>query len=473
MASFDDNRDLLAAELFSKKPHTTHTTNSTPPKEGLRQKFIKLERLRKQELARWWDITTLKRYLELKQIPRGLRVIIFPSFEDLDPDLLGEWEHLISSTSFSMINILIKHADRKRSKLLLDIASLEEEIKGLNLTEATDKNYAIMKEILNGYQLYVKDKKMRKLIRDENDYSKGRIYTFARKFDLVNRDTHNTQTSLATLTESASGSLSDISNLSSDCADAPMLRDPQLLARTLLGPHNTRLHCIPLMGSIEIDYAISSLEAVAADKERSVSYGPAREGRERSECAAAEGGSQQGEIGLGSGSFPPLPPHPFYRGRVEASATAPAPQHLGVPPRPLLHGGSPAEAWGLRAGPTDLQLRDNNQDGLCPRAGEGALRSASVGASGRGGDIRGIRKPGPWTPDRHHMKILSPSWRLGRGVYRGIGGGVREQPPSLLAPASGVPLPPPPLQPEAKTACRGHTGGHTSGDASGRCALYS
>ncbi|KAJ1172574.1 hypothetical protein NDU88_004419 [Pleurodeles waltl] len=171
MASFDDNRDTLAAELFSRKPLAARTTDSTTAKEGLRQKFIKLERLRKQELARWWDITTLKRYLELKQVPRGLRVIIFPSFEDLDPDLLGEWEHLISSTSFSMINILIKHADRKRTKLLQDIASLEEEIKNLNLPEATDKNHTIMREILTGYQLYIKDKKMRKLVRDDNDYS--------------------------------------------------------------------------------------------------------------------------------------------------------------------------------------------------------------------------------------------------------------------------------------------------------------
>ncbi|KAJ1140439.1 hypothetical protein NDU88_006791 [Pleurodeles waltl] len=182
MASFDDNRDTLAAELFSRKPQAPRTSDHTPTKEGLRQKFIKLERLRKQELARWWDITTLKRYLELKQIPRGLRVIIFPSFEDLDPDLLGEWEHLISATSFGMINILIKHADRKRDKLLQDITSLEEEIKNLNLTEATDKNYTIMREILTGYQLYIKDKKMRKLIRDDNDYTNGRIYTFARRY---------------------------------------------------------------------------------------------------------------------------------------------------------------------------------------------------------------------------------------------------------------------------------------------------
>ncbi|KAJ1188079.1 hypothetical protein NDU88_004844 [Pleurodeles waltl] len=221
MAFFDDNRDTLAAELFSKKPLAPRTTDPTPSTQGLRQKFIKLERLRKQELARWWDITTLKRYLEIKQVPRGLRVIIFPSFEDLDPDLLGEWEHLISSTSFSMINILIKHSDRKRTKLLLDITSLEEEIKNLNLPEATDKNYTIMREILTGYQLYIKDKKMRKLVRDDNDYKNGRIYTFARKFDQVNKESNTRPTNIYTPAEAITGSLSDISNISSDCSDPP------------------------------------------------------------------------------------------------------------------------------------------------------------------------------------------------------------------------------------------------------------
>ncbi|KAJ1175059.1 hypothetical protein NDU88_000350 [Pleurodeles waltl] len=76
MASFDDNRDTQAAELFSMKPPATRTIDRIPSKEGLRQKCIKLERLKKQELARWWDITTLKRYLELKQVPRGLRLHI-------------------------------------------------------------------------------------------------------------------------------------------------------------------------------------------------------------------------------------------------------------------------------------------------------------------------------------------------------------------------------------------------------------
>ncbi|KAJ1135369.1 hypothetical protein NDU88_001809 [Pleurodeles waltl] len=221
MASFEDNRDTLAAELFAKKMISPHTGTNSPSKEGLKHRFIKLETLKKQELARWWDVTTLKHYLELKQVPRGLRVIIFPTFDDLDPDLLGEWEHLISSTSFGMINILIKHADSKRDKLLLDIVSLDEEIKNLNLPEATDKNYAILKDILNGYQLYIKDKKMRKLNRDENDYSNGRIYTFARRFDQVNKDTSGKITETITTVGSAASSLSDISNISNNSLDPP------------------------------------------------------------------------------------------------------------------------------------------------------------------------------------------------------------------------------------------------------------
>ncbi|KAJ1216613.1 hypothetical protein NDU88_004214 [Pleurodeles waltl] len=220
MASFEDNRDTLAAELFARTPTSSSISITTNSKEGLRQKCIKLERLKKQELARWWDATTLKRYIELKQVPRGLRVIIFPSFDDLDPDLLGEWEHLISSTSFGMMSILIKHAERKREKLLLEISSLEDQIKSLDLPEATTKNYSILRDTLNDYQLYIKDKKLKKIIRDENDYANGRIYTFARRFDQVNKDRTDkgSNTNLSDVSIPSS-SISDTSNVSGSSLD--------------------------------------------------------------------------------------------------------------------------------------------------------------------------------------------------------------------------------------------------------------
>ncbi|KAJ1203870.1 hypothetical protein NDU88_007651 [Pleurodeles waltl] len=45
--------------------------------------------------------------------------------------------------------------------------------------EATDKKYIILKEVLYKEQLYIKEMKQNKLIRDDNDYQNGRIGAFA------------------------------------------------------------------------------------------------------------------------------------------------------------------------------------------------------------------------------------------------------------------------------------------------------
>lgn len=117
MANFEDDRDKVFNDIFTELGIQTKPTIAKNDKpQGLKQLFVKLERLRKLELSRWWDATTLKKYIEIKQVPRGLRVIIFPTFEDLDPDLLVEWENLILGSSFGMMDILIRHAECKRAK---------------------------------------------------------------------------------------------------------------------------------------------------------------------------------------------------------------------------------------------------------------------------------------------------------------------------------------------------------------------
>lgn len=78
---------------------------------------MKLEKIKNQELSKWWDVVTLKKYLENKKIPRGLRILTFPNFDDLDSDLLQEWEDNLFNSSATMMNILIKHVERKSDKL--------------------------------------------------------------------------------------------------------------------------------------------------------------------------------------------------------------------------------------------------------------------------------------------------------------------------------------------------------------------
>ncbi|KAJ1193845.1 hypothetical protein NDU88_003141 [Pleurodeles waltl] len=208
---FDDNREALLGDLFSKNitRSKTQCTNMTN-KDGLKVKFMAFEKLKKQELAKWWDGATLKKYIENKRIPRGLRILIFPNFEDLEVDLLQEWEEGLHEASYKMLNILVTNLERKVKRLREEINRLEKEIKELNLMEATQKNYEILKKELSCYQLYLKDKKQKKINRDDNDYAKGRIFTFARRYDdvFVNKDSVQNDRNRNTSTCSSSISLS-------------------------------------------------------------------------------------------------------------------------------------------------------------------------------------------------------------------------------------------------------------------------
>ncbi|KAJ1204176.1 hypothetical protein NDU88_007957 [Pleurodeles waltl] len=82
-----------------------------------------------------------------------------------------------------MMRILIKHSEKKTIKRQVEIDKIEKSIEHLNLKEATKKNYEIMDKVLEDYQLYLCDKKLHKIKRDDLDYKEGIIYTFARKHD--------------------------------------------------------------------------------------------------------------------------------------------------------------------------------------------------------------------------------------------------------------------------------------------------
>ncbi|KAJ1175289.1 hypothetical protein NDU88_000577 [Pleurodeles waltl] len=88
------------------------------------------------------------------------------------------------------MDILIRDAKDKRDKLMQEITLLEKEIDDIDCTDNKAKNYNILKDVLHKHQLYIKDKKLRKLKRDDNDYKNGRVFTFARKYDILRTDMH-------------------------------------------------------------------------------------------------------------------------------------------------------------------------------------------------------------------------------------------------------------------------------------------
>lgn len=130
---------------------------------------------------------TLKNYMDNKRIPRGLRIVIFPTFDDLEDDQLKEWEDNLYSASFCMMNILIKNTERKVDKLKKQIVELEKEISEMKLPELTEQNYNILKDVISKHQTQIKERKLSKIRRDESDYNSGRIFTFSKNFNEVNK----------------------------------------------------------------------------------------------------------------------------------------------------------------------------------------------------------------------------------------------------------------------------------------------
>ncbi|KAJ1089552.1 hypothetical protein NDU88_002703 [Pleurodeles waltl] len=157
----------------------------------------------------------------------GLQVVLFLSFEDLSPGLLEEWEQLLVNSSFGMMDILIRDAKYKRDKLIQEINILEKEMKDLNLPEATEKNCTILRKTKS----FSRRKKLRKLKRDTNDYSDGRVFTYARKFDNLKidqrqgtSDARNIEsTSTASTSDTESSSVSSCRSVDSSNMDKQML----------------------------------------------------------------------------------------------------------------------------------------------------------------------------------------------------------------------------------------------------------
>lgn len=82
-------------------------------------------------MSKWWDGATLRQYIKLNRIPRVLRSQIFPTYDELDEDLLLAWEKKL--TSNKLMGILIENADIKEARLQTEIDTLEQEVKNLNL----------------------------------------------------------------------------------------------------------------------------------------------------------------------------------------------------------------------------------------------------------------------------------------------------------------------------------------------------
>lgn len=146
-----------------------------------------LEKLQRMELSKWWESKSLQRYLEVQRVPRGLQIMVAPSYEEPNPDMLSEWAANNNDASRRMLAILIKYSDIDRQKILAEIESLSDTLSKAEDQDSIKQFKIEMKERLRKLEVSIQERKAQTFIRDKQDYDRGHIYTFAKKFDTIRR----------------------------------------------------------------------------------------------------------------------------------------------------------------------------------------------------------------------------------------------------------------------------------------------
>ncbi|KAJ1164275.1 hypothetical protein NDU88_004720 [Pleurodeles waltl] len=177
---------LKVDQVFSTSDTGTPTPNPVNTNYALaKSTFLALEKSLKKETAKWWEVASLKKYLENDRIPRGLRILIFPPTDTTSRESLQKWEDKLKTASVNMIQQLIDISQEQYEKHKLEVDHLTQRIEEANWGDITTKNFAILNNIIDNYESDIIQRKNRKFRRDVRDYQQGRVYTFSKKYDHV------------------------------------------------------------------------------------------------------------------------------------------------------------------------------------------------------------------------------------------------------------------------------------------------
>ncbi|KAJ1145332.1 hypothetical protein NDU88_011621 [Pleurodeles waltl] len=179
-----EQRNVKLDQVFNTSDVGTLNSGNTNLASA-RSTFLALEKALKKETAKWWEVASLKKYLEHDRIPRGLRILIFPPTDTTSQESLQKWEANLKMASMNMIHQLIDISQEQYEHHKQEVDQLTQRIDEANWGDISTKNYAILNNIIDNYEADIIQRKNQKFRRDLRDYQQGRVYTFSKKYDHV------------------------------------------------------------------------------------------------------------------------------------------------------------------------------------------------------------------------------------------------------------------------------------------------
>ncbi|XP_040194657.1 uncharacterized protein LOC120927803 [Rana temporaria] len=142
----------------------------------INQYMAKMKRLLKKKSNLHWHIEFLGKYVKDNISPLGLRVQVFPSFQNVTAEFKLMWEQTLSSCSTQLMKLLIVQYQAELASLDQDILILQSNSETIKIHAQYDKRCLEIKDFITRITKDIIHKKQIKLSKDRTAFAEGFAY---------------------------------------------------------------------------------------------------------------------------------------------------------------------------------------------------------------------------------------------------------------------------------------------------------
>ncbi|CAH2294358.1 Hypothetical predicted protein [Pelobates cultripes] len=146
------------------------------PSTDISEVFFTIQKLYQQQIKGYWELISLKQYLDHKLVPRGLRPEISLPEKAITDEQIKEWNSILLDCSAKLMQFLVKletnNLDTVNKNLENELANVK---KFKDRSEFSLLENKLQKN-LEGFKKHVREKKHKKYLRDHRDFQEGNIF---------------------------------------------------------------------------------------------------------------------------------------------------------------------------------------------------------------------------------------------------------------------------------------------------------
>lgn len=143
---------------------------------GLNHYITKMKKLMKQKSNLHWHVDFLQQYARESLSPVGLRVQVFPSFQNVSTEFKTAWEKILTQCSTDLIKLLISYYQDELGHLDEEIILFQTKNDSIKSHAQFNKKWQEVKDYITKINKDIIFKKQNKFMKDKSAFMEGYAY---------------------------------------------------------------------------------------------------------------------------------------------------------------------------------------------------------------------------------------------------------------------------------------------------------